>query len=157
MKYKVFTSYFYQIRFFQKNMIPFSTAIWDPKWFHDNRDNKHIFVDKNGVINGLKAEKLQPPRDCDDCVVCQKSGNPFECNFIKQYEKKLNEIDFDDYISKMESFVEKLKIKNNMNEDPIIVLIVHEAPNNPCSERKTIQNLFLKHGIECEEWSKEAL
>lgn len=28
---KIRTSYFYQIRNFKKNMIPVSTAMWDPK------------------------------------------------------------------------------------------------------------------------------
>ena len=31
---KIYTSYFYQIRFFKPNMIPLSTAKYDPSWFH---------------------------------------------------------------------------------------------------------------------------
>lgn len=31
---KILISYFYQIRFFKPNMIPLSTAAFDPKWFH---------------------------------------------------------------------------------------------------------------------------
>ena len=36
-------------------------------------------------------------------------------------------------------------------EDPIAVFIVHEAPDNPCSERAAIQEYFRSHGVECEE------
>ena len=34
---KIMTSYFYAIRFFKPNMIPISTAKWDPKWYHQNK------------------------------------------------------------------------------------------------------------------------
>jgi len=32
---KVRISYFYQIRNFKTNMIPMSTALSDPAWYHD--------------------------------------------------------------------------------------------------------------------------
>ena len=32
---KIRISYFYQVRNFKPNMIPMSTAISDPAWFHD--------------------------------------------------------------------------------------------------------------------------
>ena len=57
---KVYTSYFYKIRFFKPNMIPISTAIWDPKWYHQNQGSDHWFIDKNGVINGLRAPVFAP-------------------------------------------------------------------------------------------------
>ena len=57
---KIYTSYFYKIRFFKPNMIPISTAMWDPKWYHANQKQDHWFVDKNGVINGLRASVFAP-------------------------------------------------------------------------------------------------
>jgi len=39
---------------------------------------------------------------------------------------------------------------NKFNKDTI-VLIVYEAPNNPCSERKILQEYFNNHEIECKE------
>lgn len=33
------------------------------------------------------------------------------------------------------------------------MLLVHEAPNNPCSERKSIQDWFMAHGKEVKEWN----
>ena len=38
MDIKVQTSYFYQIRNFTPNMVPLSTAMWDPK-FHEAPNN----------------------------------------------------------------------------------------------------------------------
>ena len=61
---KFYTSYFYQIRNFTPNMIPLSTACGDPLWFHKGMDNSYTFFDKNGVINGLRAEMLHPDNSC---------------------------------------------------------------------------------------------
>jgi len=35
----------------------------------------------------------------------------------------------------MEDFCKDYCRKNKIEEEPIAVLMVHEAPNNPCSER----------------------
>ena len=45
---KLAISYFYQIRNFKPNMIPVSTARWDPKWYHDGKGAEYNFIDKNG-------------------------------------------------------------------------------------------------------------
>jgi hypothetical protein len=34
------------------------------------------------------------------------------------------------------------------------MLIVHEAPDNPCSERAPLQEYFKEHGINVEEYEK---
>ena len=41
-------------------------------------------------------------------------------------------------------------VKNG--EEPEIVLLVHEAPNNPCSERWPLFEWFKKHGIDAKEY-----
>ena len=41
--------------------------------------------------------------------------------------------------------------QENLKEEPIAVLIVYEAPNNPCSERAALINFFNNHGIDCKE------
>lgn len=57
---KIYTSYFYQVRNFPINTVAFSTAMWDPKWFHDFKDRKYKFKDKRGIWNGLRATPLVP-------------------------------------------------------------------------------------------------
>ena len=45
---QIMTSYFYQVRFMKPNMIPLSTALSDPQWFHKGTYDKTIqFKDKN--------------------------------------------------------------------------------------------------------------
>ena len=57
MKIKI--SYFYHVRNLKQYQIPVSTAVWDPKWFHENTgNNKHIFIDKRGVVNGVRLLRL---------------------------------------------------------------------------------------------------
>ena len=98
---KIYTSYFYQIRFFPKNLIPLSTAMYDPKWFHDFRGYNFVFKDNNGVINGLRATEFSPKGgECHGIKGCPFT--PETCPASKSYSKQLNNIIFDtmlaDYI-----------------------------------------------------------
>ena len=84
---KVYTSYFYKIRFFKPNMIPISTALRDPKWYHQNQNQEHWFIDKNGVINGLRAPVFAPGLAATAVSSCGAScPKDFKnCDFLKAY------------------------------------------------------------------------
>ena len=45
-------------------MIPISTALSDPKWYHQNKGPQFTFLDKNNVINGLRCKELAPGQIC---------------------------------------------------------------------------------------------
>lgn len=47
-----------------------------------------------------------------------------------------------------------IKDKEGFDEEPIMVLIVHEAPNNPCSERWPLIKWFNEHGYDLKEFNK---
>lgn len=88
MSIKLFTSYFYQVRFFRPYQIPISTALTDPKWFHDWKELTHYFGDKRGVINGLRAESLHPGQECNGlCHGYPCSYHPNTCGFLEAYSK----------------------------------------------------------------------
>ena len=153
---KVYTSYFYKIRFFKPNMIPISTALWDPKWYHQNQDQSHWFIDKNGVINGLRAEEFAPgqvARAVSDCGSCDHT-NSNNCAFLRAYEHQLNQLDIDNIMTRIENLCAAVRPVVGYTGEAIPVFIVHEAPDNPCSERAAIQNYFRSHGIDCEEWQR---
>lgn len=156
---KIYTSYFYQIRFFKPYQIPMSTAIWDPKWFHEGQGQDHVWKDKNGVWNGLRLEILNPDNCCSlppECIECQRKGNPETCSFIKDYSDGLQtKVDFSELLEILNKTAEYIQQLEGFENEPEIVLIVHEASNEPCSERKSIQNLFTEHGIECTEWEHQ--
>ena len=47
---KILTSYFYQIRFFKPNIIPLSTCLSDPVWYHKGNGKSFYYKDKNDDI-----------------------------------------------------------------------------------------------------------
>lgn len=155
---KIYTSYFYQVRHFTPNMIPLSTAVSDPKWYHQEQGNKHWFIDKNGVINGLRAPVFAPGshisglcRGHEGCAF-----TPDSCLFLTGYANQLASLDFDDIIERIESIANRAAAELHLREEPIVVLLVHEAPTNPCGERVAIQNWFKSHGVNCEEYDFSA-
>lgn len=150
---KVMTSYFYAIRFFKPNMIPISTAKWDPKWYHQNKGQGHWFLDKNGVINGLRAEVFAPgPITEGQCRGTCDPKDPDNCMFLRAYAHQLNQLDISEIMQRTERLCAAVKPTVGYTDEPIAVFIVHEAPDNPCSERAAIQNYFRKNGIECNEY-----
>lgn len=156
---KVYTSYFYQVRFFKPYMIPISTAKGDPKWYHDGKGNDHWFIDKNGVINGLRAAEAFAPGAqlegmCNGPDKCELS---FDCAFLRGYANQLASLDFADTMTRLERLANHAKEYLGFDEEPIIVLLVHEAPQNACSERAAIQEWFRKNGVECEELNSLSL
>lgn len=152
----IMTSYFYQIRFFTPNMIPLSTAVWDPKWYHQNRDQKWQWKDKNGVWNGLRAEEFAPGPLCEGLCrgpECCETGSPQHCQFLRQYRKQLDSLDFKDIIKRIYDLGKKVQDVEKFENEPVIVFIVHEATSNPCSERRVIQEWFADHGYPIREFA----
>lgn len=152
---KVYISYFYNIRFMNKDFIPISTALSDPKWFHHNTYNKNfIFYDKNDVINGLREERLMPGPTCQDLCHGTKgcSDHPSECQFLINYRKQLDEIDFDKFSQDMEEILADYYSARKICAN--LVFIVYEVPDNPCSERGALIEWFKSHNVEVEEWNK---
>lgn len=151
---KIMTSYFYQIRFFKPYMIPLSTAKWDPKWFHRNQGQSYQFKDKNGVWNGLRAEPFAPGPLCEGLCSgpegCASTAN--NCMFLKTYKMQLEHLDFQNILSRIESIGNAVKEREKFQEEPVVILIVHEAFGNHCSEREPIQEWFAENGYPIEEF-----
>ena len=151
---KLAISYFYQVRNFKKNMIPVSTAMFDPKWFHEFKGYGHKFKDRHGVLNGLRLPSLVPNQECSNLCrgrqSCVENG-PNSCRFLKTYRKQLDKIDFNDLKQRIEAFCENYKAQEQLEEEPIIVFLVHETPDNPCSERVVLKDYFASKGVVCKE------
>lgn len=144
---KLYISYFYQIRFFPRNLVPLSTAIWPPKWFVP------FHYDKRHVINGLNIPPLQPGKSCEGlCDGSCEPKSPDNCQFLQAYYQQLQQIDFDDFIARLEKLAANIKQGEESTEEIDFAFIVHETPTNPCSERWIIKRWLEEHGIEVEEW-----
>ena len=135
MKFSIYTSYFYQIRNFKKNMIPVSTALSDPAWYRPPQGQEYFF-DKNGVVNGLRYEPLIVQLQGTHICPCEgKSYAPY-CPTMVEYRQLLDKLV--DREKTLKAFEYCL---NKFNADTI-VLMVYEAPNNLCSERYALQEFF---------------
>lgn len=146
----IYTSYFYQIRFFPQNLVPLSTAVWDPRWYFHNEKQGYVWKDARGVLNGLRATPFVPNDSCnglcrgsESCV--SKDSNT--CKFLQVYLAQLRQLDFNSIIQRFYNLGER--IGNN----PDFALIFHEAPNNPCSERWMVQQWFKENNWEINEWT----
>lgn len=152
----ILISYFYQIRFFKPYMIPFSTALSDPKWFHQNHNQSFVFKDKNNVYNGIKATPLIPQMEsdgeCGGAANCNFS--PENCKFLSNYYSQLKSLDFNSIVRRLIELSEKVKSIEGFSETPIPILIVYETPKNPCSERVILRKWFNDNGCELREFDK---
>ncbi len=146
---KIRTSYFYQIRNFKTNMIPVSTAMGDPEWFKPPTGQEYYF-DKRGIVCGLRYEPLivQYMGTCG-CPCEEKESLQGCCPTMKEYRQLLETVNFETMIKGFNFCANKFHKPDD--DEPIIVLMVHESYKNPCSERKVLQEYFNDHGIECKE------
>ena len=143
---QIYISYFYQIRNFPVTLIPVSTAVYDPKWYSNNGVP---FLDKRGVVNGLRCESLNSSK-LDDSIICNSDcdKNYKECKFLSEYSKYLDTLDFNKIYSTLQDLASCFD-----NENIDICLMVYETPDNPCSERVPLINYFKKHGIKVKEFN----
>lgn len=150
---KLALSYFYQIRNFKHYMIPVSTAVWDPTWFHLDKTTK-IFKDKNNVYNGIRFEELSPGKTCtglcngkDKCNI----RNPEKCLFLHNYKKQLENLDFNSLRLKCNTLADNIQRIERFPEEPIIVFMVYESYTNKCSERNIILSVLKDYNFEISE------
>ena len=152
---KIYTSYFYQVRFMKPYHIPVSTARFDPTWYHNFKDPNFVWKDKNGVYNGLRAPMFAPGPGCEGLCSGKENcdtNDPDTCLFLKAYRYQLDQLNYDEIIERCQKISKAIKETEKFEEEPIIIFLVHEATDNLCSERKVIQDWFASHGQKIEEW-----
>lgn len=147
---KIYTSYFYQIRNFKQDMIPVSTAMYDPEWYKPP-EGKQYYLDKRGIICGLRYEplivqKYNTKRCYGNEILCPYGlqTKDYICEVMQEYRALLETIDFNQMIAAFKFCL------NKFNKDTI-VLMVYETPDNLCSERRYLQEYFNNHGVDCKE------
>lgn len=132
---KIKTSYFYQIRNFTPNIIPVSTCLSDPAWYRPPAD-KEYYIDKRGIICGLRYEPLIVQREGTHICPCDNKDLAPACPTMQEYEQLLYSlVDKEKTLKAFEYCLNKFKADT-------ICLIVYESPTNPCSERYALQKFF---------------
>ena len=156
---RYFISYFQQLRHMDESCIPIDTSQWAPKWLN-TFNGKRQYVNENNVLVGIKEESFLMAEDELPVEMC--SGKPCEwehkwpeCEFLKAYWRHLQKIDFEGYLlPEFARIAEDVRRITHFKGEPKIVLMVHEKPDNHCSERLPLIRLFKEHGIALEEWEK---
>ena len=139
---QIYTSYFYQIRNFKKNMIPVSTCISDPAWYRPPQ-GKEYYIDKRGIVCGLRYEPLIVQLQGSYGCPCENKSLAPACPTMIEYRQLLDKL-----VDKEKTLKAFEYCLNKFNADTI-ALIVYEAPNNLCSERWALQEFF-----NCREWCR---
>ena len=144
---QIYTSYFYKIRYFTPNLIPVSTCLSDPAWYRPPQGQEY-FIDKRGIVNGLRYEPLvvqkQGTKECMGLrQQCPFYIEGYQCECMQEYEQLLfSLVDKKRTLKAFKYCLNKFKKELNLKEEPIICLMVYEAPTNPCSERIALQHFF---------------
>ena len=99
------------------------------------------------VLSGPMCEN-----ECRGLVTCSVRS-PEECAFLKHYRQQLDQLNFDGVLGVFSELEQMVKRILDLKVEPTFALIVHEAPNNPCSERTIIQQWFADHGYPIQELS----
>ena len=144
---KFYITNFYNIRFLPTNVLPVSTAVWDPKWFHNNAGQDFIFLDKRGIYNGVRCVELSPYKLTDHSCGKECNQTPPECSFIKSYREYIYSLDFDKIYKYLSGLAERFKVSRKLRFAPEICLMVHEKPENPCSERGVLIDWFRNNNV----------
>lgn len=132
---KIYTSYFYQIRNFKKNMVPVSTAISDPAWYRPPQRQEY-YIDKRGIVCGLRYEPLIVQLQGSHICPCEDRKAAPSCPTMLEYKQLLYTL-----VNKEKTLKAFEYCLNKFNADTI-VLIVYETPKNLCSERYALQEFF---------------
>lgn len=148
MEFKI--SYFYKIREFTKDMLPISTALYDPRWYHAGLGQNQVFVDSRGVLNGVRFESLSSKfvhqkYRCPGKDAC--GYTPDNCHFIEDYYRYLKTLDFKSVQRAIIDATTHFRFMMKL-EDMTPVLIVYESPSNPCSERGPLIRWFKENGVD---------
>ena len=131
--------------------------MYDPKWFHDFKGKHYQFIDKRGVINGLRAEPFVPKMlegngECKGVKLCNYS--PDSCEFLSNYYRQLKALDFEEILMRFEKIGNTIRNDLSLKDEPIAALLVYEAYSNPCSERVVIHKWFKENGYDIQEYLK---
>ena len=138
-----YITYFQNVRYLTEEYIPIDTSMWAPKWLDPSNGKRQYINDKN-VLIGIKEESFLMSENELPEEMC--SGKP--CPYMK--------IDFHGYlIPELNRIADEVKKITNYKGEPKIILLVHEKPDNLCSERLGLIKLFAQNGIKLIEYNKE--
>ena len=155
-----YITYFQNVRYLTEEYIVIDTSMRAPKWL-DPSNGKKQYINDNNVLIGIKEESFlfsenEIPEEMCSGKPCPYIDKHPHCQFLEAYWEHLQKIDFDGYlIPELNRIAEEVRKITHYKGEPKIILVVHEKPDNLCSERLGLVRLFKNHGIILKEWTKE--
>ena len=156
-----YISYFQQIRYMTDSAIVIiDTSFKAPYWLDPSNGTKQ-YLNEHNIVIGIKEESFLMTEDETPEEMCAGKPCLYEdkwphCQFLDAYWKHLQKIDFEGYLlPELNRIAEDVRKITHYEGEPKIVLMVHEKPDNHCSERGPLIRLFKEHGLELKEWTKE--
>lgn len=104
----------------------------------------------------MRADPFVPGKGCEGLCYGPPCGSaPQYCNFLQAYKKQLDNLNFNNILWRFQTLGYLIQNQLGFKEEPVYILLVHEAYDNPCSERWIIQQYFKEHGYNIKEFNKE--
>jgi len=122
-----YIGYFQQIKSMSDNILPISTAIWQPKW---------LPKDKYVVMEELSPRYINHHSDCKGCT----KDKYLSCEFLKEYKEYIYSLNIRNILNKINTLL-------FMTDYIDVCFMVYELPDNPCSERHILKKWFEDNGI----------
>lgn len=91
-----------------------------------------------------------------DCAKPCKYKAP-DCSFMTAYQKYLDTLDFQDFYNRCIDLAMRaavITMPGLKEDEPSVVLMVHEPKSCDCAERPVIQDWFKRNGVNITEWEK---
>ena len=142
---KIYTSYWYQVRNFPRNLVGLNSTIWPPKYRPLGKDSPGVIVvDCPPLKPGAACEGL-----CDGhCAI----KHPHDCKFLQVYRSQLDNINLEDFLTHLEKLAAAIKEGEGIEDEINFAIIVFEKPSNLCSERQAIWGWGGMCGLDIKEW-----
>lgn len=78
-----------------------------------------------------------------------------KCKFLRAYREQIYSLNFNQMVFKLETLEGVIRRNFSLRGEEItFVLMVHEKPDNACSEREVLKEWFASNGFELEEWQR---
>ena len=160
---KIYISSFYNVRFFNSNVIPIGTAGNWPFWIYEHykKPKESIFFNENNVLLGMKDQIFADSHKIieDLTEMCGEKPCPYlakvpHCQFMDKYYNYLCMQDFKALMSRILQTADYIREITKYEGEPNIVLLVYESEKCVCAERPCIKQWFADNGYELAEWNK---
>ena len=121
----------------------------------DNQDYVRILRLLLLVVIGLLVYLVMGVFSLKNSMEIVYEAQEEQSKFIQEYMESLRKLNFLEIKQGLENMAKEVQRFMGFIEDPEIILVVYETPDNPCSERRSLIQWFLENNVNLEEYEKD--